>query len=114
MSRQPNAFLARLINVWEMYRTPLAQLGVENALKGDDGRGTLAIELSSPSMLGVLQAWEHASCLDFTYMLLPDGEGVILFAGPCVNPDDLETRLRSLFECVVRLHSQRSLKVLRP
>jgi hypothetical protein len=54
----------------------------------------LGIELKCAGLLGLVQAWEHAECLDFTYMLLPSKASGILFAGPCKSHAEAAERLR--------------------
>ena len=78
---------------------------IQVQLKLAEEHGKLGVELKSRDLLGLLQAWEHAHCLDFDYMKLPSGEAGTLFAGSCANSAEMAQRLRSVFEFVSRHHA---------
>lgn len=104
-----HAFLASVIEAWAPYAAQLESAKVELDLKIDEEHAKLGLELKSDKLLGLLQAWENAHCLDFDYMKLPSGEAQILFAGACENSGDMAQRLQTVFELIMGYHDGRSL-----
>lgn len=96
-----HAFLASVVEAWAPYGAQLELANVEIDLRIDEEHAKLGVELKSDGMLGILQAWEHAHCLDFDYMKLPSQEAQILFAGPCDSPAEMAQRLQSVFNLVL-------------
>lgn len=99
-----NPFLASVLAAWHPYQARLSRLNIQCTAHLNEERGTLGIEVEGPSAVGLIQAWEHASCLDFTYTRIPSLDSVLLFAGPCDTPNEPEDRLRKAFESMVTLH----------
>jgi hypothetical protein len=99
-----HAFLASVVEAWAPYAAQLESANVEVDLKIDEEHAKLGVGLRSDRLLGVLQAWEHAHCLDFDYMKLPSGEARMLFAGECESSVEMAQRLKSVFELVSGHH----------
>jgi hypothetical protein len=89
-------FLDHLLEVWGPLRAELAALEVSANERISAEHRTLGIELECAGVLGVAQAWEHAECLDFTYVLVPSKASGILFAGPCKSRAEAAQRLRDV------------------
>ena len=64
----------------------------------------LGVEVQSSAHLALVEAWEHARCLDVTVMERTSGESRILSAGPCATNAEVESRL----EMLVRLIQEQS------
>ena len=99
-----HAFLTSVVEAWTPYGVELELAGVEIKARIDEVHGKLAVELKSNGLLGILQAWERAHCLDFDYMELPSGKGRILFAGSCEGSGEMPRRLRRVFELIKKHH----------
>jgi hypothetical protein len=54
------------------------------------------IQIESLTHIALLEAWEHANCLDATIIERTTGASEILFAGPCGAREEIEPRLRKL------------------
>jgi hypothetical protein len=99
-----HAFLASVVEAWAPYGAQLESANVEVELKLDEEHGKLGVELKSDHLLGLIQAWERAHCLDFDYMEFPSREARILFSGACESSAEMAQRLQSVFEFVSEHH----------
>ena len=93
-------FLDTVLEAWSPYVARVEALGFDIRVKRSDEHGKLGIELESSGLVGLVSAWEHAQCLDFEYLRLPEKEGGVLFAGSCDGAAELEARLEAVLELI--------------
>ena len=91
----PN-FLDSVVQQWEKLRSRLGGEIVRSEVKWVPDRTKMAIEIKTHNYLALIEAWEHAHCLDITVLPIARGEGRVLCAGECVASTELEQRLALL------------------
>jgi len=99
MSR--HAFLSDVVVAWEGHGALLDVANVETSVRVDEESATLAVEVKGAAILGLVQAWQNASCLDFTYTITATRASTLLFSGPCQDRPEMERRLRLAVNAII-------------
>jgi hypothetical protein len=89
-------FATTVTEAWAEVSAQLVEQGFRSGARSDATRGKAVIEVEGPGSTAIIEAWEHAQCLDTTVLYLPSGESVALSAGPCHSYAELQARLLAL------------------
>lgn len=89
-------FLAPVSNKWAAAASVLAAPTFRSQLRVDAEIGKLVIEVETTKHLALVEAWEHASCLDVTIMDARSRSSTVLAAGPCDSDAQVSERLSAL------------------
>jgi hypothetical protein len=89
-------FLASVSNKWMAAASALPAQTFRSQLRVDAEIGKLVIEIETPNHVALVEAWEHASCLDVTIVDARSLASTSLAAGPCSNEAQVNERLAAL------------------
>jgi hypothetical protein len=95
------SFVATVTSAWAELGGQLVEHGFRSATRSDAGAGKSVIEVEGPGSTALIEAWEHAHCLDTTVLYMPSRESAVLSAGPCPSHAAVHERLLAL--CAVLL-----------
>ena len=89
-------FLSAVGNRWSEVALVLAERGARSELRSSGELGKMVIDIECPTHVALVEAWEHAQCLDVTVLHLASGESTILSAGPCSSEKEIDIRFLAL------------------
>jgi hypothetical protein len=90
------SFVATVASVWAEVGAELVEHGFRSSARLEAGAGKAVFEVEGPGSTAVIEAWEHAHCLDTTVLYMPSHESAVLSAGPCPSHASVHERLLAL------------------
>ena len=96
MSPRSTPFLAFVAAEWAAIGPALAAQNFVFQIHISAGLRKLAIEIETPTHVALVEAWEHANCLDATVMDARSLASTMLAAGPCTSEAQVSERLAAL------------------
>ena len=90
------AFVESVLHTWLELRPSLSGVLITSDLKRSSDGSKLGIEIQTQNHLALVEAWEHATCLDITLHQAGAESGTILVAGACAERSEIKARLLRL------------------
>jgi hypothetical protein len=89
-------FVESVVHTWLELQPSLAGVLIASKVKRFPDGSKIAIEIQTQDRLALVEAWEHAMCLDTTIHQGGADSGTILAAGACEQRSEIKVRLLGL------------------
>ena len=95
------SFVETVVKTWLALQQGLSPVLVASQVRRLPDGSKLVIELETQKHLALIEAWQHAECLDTTIHRIGVQQGTTLAAGPCVGAKELDARLLALRDALL-------------